>query len=80
MSTLWSGRFDSAPDPDAFDFGVSFGFDRKLFEDDASNTVKNFVWLAKHGFYDGSPVARTVPRRSTKFGGALGASTGTSPT
>lgn len=33
----------------------------ELFEDEASNTVKNFVWLAQHGFYDGSPVARTVP-------------------
>ena len=26
--TLWSGRFDTAPDPAAFDFGISFGFDR----------------------------------------------------
>jgi len=31
---LWSGRFDSAPDPEAFDFGVSFPFDRRLFQDD----------------------------------------------
>jgi len=23
--TLWSGRFDTAPDPAAFDFGISFG-------------------------------------------------------
>lgn len=33
----------------------------ELFEDDAPNTVKNFIWLATHGFYDGTPVARTVP-------------------
>ena len=37
--TLWSGRFDSAPDPAAFDFGVSFGFDRVLFEDDVTGSL-----------------------------------------
>ena len=39
MTTLWSGRFESAPDPAAFDFGVSFGFDRALFEDDVTGSV-----------------------------------------
>jgi argininosuccinate lyase len=37
--TLWSGRFDTAPDPAAFDFGVSFGFDRVLFEDDVTGSI-----------------------------------------
>jgi argininosuccinate lyase len=37
--TLWSGRFDTAPDPAAFDFGVSFGFDRALFEDDVNGSI-----------------------------------------
>jgi argininosuccinate lyase len=37
--TLWSGRFDTAPDPAAFDFGVSFGFDRALFEDDVAGSL-----------------------------------------
>jgi argininosuccinate lyase len=37
--TLWSGRFDTAPDPAAFDFGISFGFDRALFEDDVAGSV-----------------------------------------
>jgi argininosuccinate lyase len=36
--TLWSGRFDSAPDPAAFDFGISFGFDRALIEDDIAGS------------------------------------------
>ncbi|HUE90266.1 MAG TPA: argininosuccinate lyase [Vicinamibacterales bacterium] len=36
---LWSGRFDSAPDPAAFDFGVSFPFDRRLFEDDVIGSL-----------------------------------------
>ncbi|MGE3510599.1 MAG: argininosuccinate lyase [Vicinamibacterales bacterium] len=31
---LWSGRFDAAPDAAAFEWGSSFGFDRRLFEDD----------------------------------------------
>ena len=39
MTTLWSGRFDTAPDPAAFDFGVSFGFDRALFEDDVTGSI-----------------------------------------
>ena len=39
MTTLWSGRFDTAPDPAAFDFGVSFGFDRALFEDDVIGSI-----------------------------------------
>ncbi len=37
--TLWSGRFDTAPDPEAFDFGISFGFDRLLFEDDVRGSL-----------------------------------------
>jgi argininosuccinate lyase len=40
---LWSGRFDAAPDPDAFDFGVSFPFDRRLFEDDVTGSL---AWAA----------------------------------
>jgi len=37
--TLWSGRFDTEPDPAAFDFGISFGFDRALFEDDVTGSL-----------------------------------------
>jgi argininosuccinate lyase len=39
VTTLWSGRFDTAPDPAAFDFGVSFGFDRRFFEDDVTGSL-----------------------------------------
>jgi argininosuccinate lyase len=39
MSHLWSGRFDAAPDPAAFDFGLSFRFDRRLFEDDVTGSL-----------------------------------------
>ena len=38
MSTLWSGRFDTAPDAAAFEFGASFRFDRRLFEDDVAGS------------------------------------------
>ena len=38
MSTLWSGRFTSAPDHDVFAFGASFAFDRRLFEDDVEGS------------------------------------------
>jgi len=37
--TLWSGRFDTAPDPAAFEFGISFGFDRALIEDDVRGSI-----------------------------------------
>jgi argininosuccinate lyase len=34
MAHLWSGRFDQAPDAALLQFGSSFRFDRRLFEDD----------------------------------------------
>ena len=49
MSHLWSGRFDSAPDPAAFDFGVSFPFDRRLFEDDVAGSLAWAEALARAG-------------------------------
>ena len=49
MTTLWSGRFDTAPDPAAFDFGVSFGFDRRLFEDDVTGSLAWAKALAAAG-------------------------------
>ena len=39
MTTLWSGRFDGAPDPDAFEFGASFRFDRRLFDEDVTGSL-----------------------------------------
>jgi argininosuccinate lyase len=39
MSNLWSGRFDAAPDAAAFEFGASFRFDRRLFEDDVTGSI-----------------------------------------
>ena len=39
MTTLWSGRFDSEPNAAVFDFGASFRFDRRLFEDDVAGSL-----------------------------------------
>jgi len=39
MTTLWSGRFDQAPDAAAFEWGSSFTFDRRLFEDDVTGSL-----------------------------------------
>lgn len=39
MTTLWSGRFSEAPDAAAFEWGSSFGFDRRLFEDDVTGSL-----------------------------------------
>ncbi|MGH9385228.1 MAG: argininosuccinate lyase [Vicinamibacterales bacterium] len=52
MSHLWSGRFDSAPDPAAFDFGVSFPFDRRLFEDDVMGSLAWADALGRAGVID----------------------------
>jgi argininosuccinate lyase len=49
VTTLWSGRFDTAPDPAAFDFGISFGFDRQLFEDDVAGSLAWAQALATAG-------------------------------
>ncbi|HET9706242.1 MAG TPA: argininosuccinate lyase, partial [Vicinamibacterales bacterium] len=49
---LWSGRFDAAPDPAAFDFGISFPFDRRLFEDDVTGSLAWAEALARAGVLD----------------------------
>ena len=36
---LWSGRFEGRPDPDVFEFGKSFSFDRRLVEDDITGSI-----------------------------------------
>src|SRR5262249_9778624 len=49
MPTLWSGRFDTAPDADTFAFGASFSFDRRLFEDDVTGSIAWARALARAG-------------------------------
>src|SRR5215471_10416537 len=49
MTNLWSGRFDTAPDAAAFEFGASFRFDRRLFEDDVVGSIAWARAIAKAG-------------------------------
>jgi argininosuccinate lyase len=49
MTTLWSGRFDAPPDPAAFEFGKSFGFDRRMFEEDVTGSIAWARALARAG-------------------------------
>lgn len=46
---LWSGRFADAPNQDVFDFQSSFGFDRRLFEDDVTGSIAWTEALAAAG-------------------------------
>ena len=39
MAHLWSGRFEGGPDAALFSFGASFGFDRRLFDDDVAGSL-----------------------------------------
>ena len=39
MAHLWSGRFEGDPDKGLFEFGSSFAFDRRLFEDDVRGSI-----------------------------------------
>ena len=58
--TLWSGRFDTAPDPAAFDFGISFGFDRLLFEDDVTGSIAWAEALAAAGMLSAEDAAAII--------------------
>src|SRR5262247_845465 len=39
MAHLWSGRFAGSPDAALLEFGASFKFDRRLFEDDVTGSL-----------------------------------------
>ena len=54
MANLWSGRFDGEPDRDVFEFGRSFAFDRRLFEDDVLGSVAWVEAIAAAGAIDAS--------------------------
>jgi argininosuccinate lyase len=52
MATLWSGRFDAAPDAQALEWGSSFSFDRRLFEDDVTGSLGWAKALSAAGILD----------------------------
>jgi argininosuccinate lyase len=49
MSYLWSGRFEGDPDAALVEFGASFAFDRRLFEDDVRGSLAWAEALANAG-------------------------------
>jgi argininosuccinate lyase len=49
MTTLWSGRFAGAPDAAALEWGSSFSFDRRLFEDDVAGSLAWARAIARAG-------------------------------
>ena len=51
MTNLWSGRFSTEPDPIAFQFGSSFRFDRRLFEDDVTGSLAWVEGLTAAGVF-----------------------------
>lgn len=59
MAHLWSGRFDEAPDASLLQFGASFRFDRRLFEDDVRGSMAWAEALAAAGVI-GAEDARAI--------------------
>jgi len=57
LTHLWSGRFDMAPDDEVFEFQASFGFDRRLFEDDVTGSLAWAEALAAAGVLASDEVA-----------------------
>jgi argininosuccinate lyase len=56
-TNLWSGRFGDEPDPTAFEFGSSFAFDRRLFEDDVTGSLAYVEGLVRAGVFDAAEAA-----------------------
>jgi argininosuccinate lyase len=55
--TLWSGRFDSAPDADVLAHGSSLPVDRRLIEDDLTGSCAWAEALGRAGVLDAADVA-----------------------
>jgi argininosuccinate lyase len=58
MAHLWSGRFAGDPDAALFEFGASFKFDRRLFEDDVTGSLAWADALEKAGVLTAADAAR----------------------
>jgi argininosuccinate lyase len=63
MAHLWSGRFAGDPDAALLEFGASFRFDRRLFEDDVKGSLAWAEALEKAGVLttaDGSRISHAL--------------------
>ena len=54
MAHLWSGRFSGDPDIALIEFGASFKFDRRLFEDDVTGSMAWAEALERAGVLTGA--------------------------
>jgi len=63
---LWSGRFDAPPDAATFEWGSSFGFDRRLFEDDVIGSLAWARGLKRAGVL-GDEEARAIETALTSI-------------
>ena len=57
MAHLWSGRFEGNPDAALVEFGASFSFDRRLFEDDVRGSLAWAAGLADAGVLSAADAA-----------------------
>ena len=57
MSHLWSGRFEGDPDAALVEFGSSFRFDRRLFEDDVRGSLAWAEALERAGVLNAADAA-----------------------
>jgi argininosuccinate lyase len=60
MANLWSGRFSGDPDPVAFEFGSSFRFDRRLFEDDVMGSLAWVDGLTGAGVFNNAEAEKVT--------------------
>lgn len=78
---MWSGRFEGGPDPDVFEFGKSFSFDRRLLEDDITGSLAWAGALEAAGVLsaeDAAAIARGLEEIRADIGGS-GDSLATAP-
>ncbi len=59
-STLWHGRFDSAPADDLLAYTVSLGFDQRLFPDDIAGSRAHVRGLGRVGILAGDEVTAVL--------------------
>ena len=57
VAHLWSGRFEGDPDAALVEFGRSFGFDRRLFEDDVRGSMAWASALERAGVLNAADAA-----------------------
>jgi argininosuccinate lyase len=70
---MWSGRFEGGPDPDVFEFGRSFSFDRRLLDDDITGSIAWAEGLGLAGVLsaaDAAAIAKALEEIRADIGGS----------